>query len=171
MASRPTLLNSCAYAATAAEARFRIDSRQPRLRSTRVVALDEAAASLVRELAQDSWQSARFLIAGSEAALGQRAENAAELVVSTPADEVTTLATELADADFVMMIATADDGAAAAAVIGLECALRGIMTAAVVLGPQRTVQAAVRALRPNARVLLISNDWNDVAEILSAVGA
>ena len=111
---RPTLLNSCAAAATAAEARYRIDAR-PGLqadRSTRVVALDAGAAEIVRPLAGQPWLGARFLYDAGDG-----------------------LHDELADADFVLMIATNGDGAAAAAAIGDVCVLRGIMTAGLVLGP------------------------------------
>ena len=81
------------------------------------------------------------------------------------------LSEELGDADFVMMVATANDGAAAASSIGVACALRGIMTAAVVLGVGHTVDTAVSALRPYARVLLVSRDERDVAEVMSAVAS
>src|SRR5262249_51799251 len=59
MTDRPTLLNSCAYAATAAEARFRINAKPQQPRCTSVVALDPAAANLVAELAGRPWLGAR----------------------------------------------------------------------------------------------------------------
>ena len=62
MANRPILANSCARAATAAEARFRIDAKPIRRpRATSVVALDDGAMELVRELAGQEWNAARFL--------------------------------------------------------------------------------------------------------------
>jgi hypothetical protein len=94
-----------------------------------------------------------------------------DLVLGTPSGERVRLSEELADADFVMMIATSGDGAAAASTIGTACTLRGIMTAAVVLGTSGAADDALVALRPNARVLLVSDDWRDVAEVLSAVGS
>ena len=78
---------------------------------------------------------------------------------------------QLANADFMMMIATADDGAEAATAIGNACTLRGIMTAGLVFAGSRDATAAVAALRPNARVLLVSRDEEDAAEVLSAVRA
>lgn len=164
---RPTLLNSCAHAATAAEARFRIDARRQTARSSRVVALDAGAAAIVRQLSEHTWRAARFLIYDA-------ASNGADLaditLVGMDGADVP-LSMELADADFVMMIATADDGAAAAAAIGNACTLRGIMTAGLVFGEDGNVQAAVSALRPHARVLLVSRDELDATEVLSAVGA
>ncbi|HEY4022267.1 MAG TPA: hypothetical protein VGM75_26500 [Pseudonocardiaceae bacterium] len=147
---RPTLLNSCAAATTAAEARFRIDAK-PGLRverSTRVVALDAGASEIVRPLADQPWLGARFLY-----------------------QSVESLNDELADADFVLMIATNGDGAAAAAAIGDVCVLRGIMTAGLVLGSEGSVAAAVTALRPHSRVLLVSKDRRDASGLLTALGA
>jgi hypothetical protein len=137
----PTLLNSCAAASTSAEARFRI-SGAPRLpRSTRVVSLDNGAAQIVGDLADLELESA----GGS-----------------------TLLSAELDDADFLMMVATDDAGASAATAIGNACTLRGIMTAALVVGGGPD---AVSALRPHARVLLVSDDRLDVDAVLGAVGS
>lgn len=164
---RPTLLNSCARAATAAEARFRIDGPPQPARSSRVVGLDAGAVAIVRQLSELTWGAARFLIY-------DRARNGTDLGDITLLDmdgaEVP-LSVELADADLVMMIATVDDGAAAAAAIGNACTLRAIMTAGLIFGDDSNVRAAVSALRPHARVLLVSRDELDAREILSAVGA
>jgi hypothetical protein len=80
------------------------------------------------------------------------------------------LSEELVDADFVMMVATEDDGAAAASVIGSACTTRGITTAGLVIGSRIGTAAAVAALRPHARVLLVTDDEADVDEMLMAVG-
>jgi hypothetical protein len=147
--THPTLLNSCAYAATAAESRYRIDAKPQPPRSSRIVGLDEGASSVVRELAGQRWLNARFVYSPGTPRLSE----------------------ELTDADFVLMIATANDGAAAAAAIGDACARRGIMTAGIVLNGSGATDAAVAALRPHARVLLVTDDRQDIAEIMSAVGA
>jgi hypothetical protein len=151
---RPTLLNSCAWAATAREAAFRIDKPPAYVRTSRVFALDPGAAGVVRDLAELPWHDTRFI----------------------PAFDAGTLADELHDADFAMMIATADDGAAAAYAIGHACWERGITTAGIVLGPggpgrHRAATEAVTALRPHARVLLVTEDRQDIVEILGEVGA
>lgn len=143
---RPTLLNSCAAAATAAEARFRIDAK-PGLRverSTRVVALDAGAAEIVAPLADQPWLGTRFLYQAVE---------------------------DLDDADFVLMMATDGSAAAAAAAIGDVCVLRGIMTAGLVLASDADEAAAVTALRPHSRVLLVSKDRRDASGLLAALGA
>jgi hypothetical protein len=141
--TRPILLNSCAVAATAAEARFRID-RPIGGRSARVVALDDGAADAVGRVAEQQWQGARFFT-GEEL---------------SPA--------ELDDADLVIMIATDGDGADSAAEIAQACSARGIMTAGLILGDSAE---AVSALRPYARVLMVTDDEHDVSEVLRALRA
>lgn len=148
--TRPILLNSCALAATTAEARYRINVKRPRTpRSSRIVGLDSGASDVVRELARQPWNDAHFICLPGPLKLNE----------------------ELAEADFVLMIATANDGAPAASAIGDACARRGIMTAGVVLNGSAATDAAVAALRPHARVLVVTDDRQDIAEIMSAVGA
>jgi hypothetical protein len=151
---RPTLLNSCAWAATAHEAAFRIDKPPAYVRTSRVFALDDGAAGVVRDVAALPWHDTRFITSF----------------------DAGTLDDELRDADFAMMIATADDGAAAAYAIGHACWERGITTAGIVLdlgglGLHRAATEAVTALRPHARVLLVTEDRGDIVEILGEVGA
>jgi hypothetical protein len=149
MTSPPTLLNSCAWAATAREAAFRIDKPPARVRTSRVFALDRGAGSVVADLVHLPWHDTRFISAFDPGRLDD----------------------ELQDADFAMMIATVDDGAAAASAIGHACARRGITTAGIVLGPGYQATEAVAALRPHARVLLVTEDRQDIVEILAEVGA
>jgi hypothetical protein len=143
---RPILANSCARAATAAEARFRID-RPIRGRSALVIALDNEAAEVVDRVAEQPWQGARFVHASDG------------------------FSEDLADTDLAIMIATADADGEAAAVIGRACAERGIMTAGLILGERLDVATAVSALRPYARNLMVTGDEQDVAEVLTALRA
>ena len=138
--NQPTLLNSCARAATAAEARFRIPIAPVVARSTRVIALDDRSAELIATIADEPWRGAHFLRYDSSD--GDVAPNG-----------------EVID----VQLRTATDGTA--------CTLRGIMSAAVVVANGASVEAAVSALRPHSRVLLVSDDQDDISEILSAVGA
>src|SRR5262249_49328508 len=129
--SAPILASSCARAATAAEARYRID-RPIAGRSARVIALDDAAADVVRRVAELPWGESRFF---PDAATFD-AEH------------------DLIDADVAIMVATADARAETAASIARACAGRGIMTAGIVLGDRLEVGEAVAALRPYARNLM-----------------
>ena len=142
---RPILANSCARAATAEEARFRID-RPIGARSALVVALDDEAAEVVDRVAEKPWRGARFL----------HAKNAS---------------VDLDDVDVVVFIATADADADVAAALAESCFERGIMTAGLILGERADVAAAVSSLRPYARNLMVTEDEEDVAEVLTALRA
>lgn len=144
--------------------------------------MDKKAAILIAELARLPWNSTHFLTysgSAEPAADGRPADGAppsasggqlADILLTTPDGAEVRMSDELADADFVMMIASADGAATAAAAIGDSCTLRGIMTAGMIFGEESEMKSAIAALRPNARVLLISKDQHDAAEILSTIG-
>jgi hypothetical protein len=144
-ATRPILASSCARAATAEEARFRID-RPIAGRSAVVVALDHAAAEVVDRVAEQPWRGARFFRTGDAAV-------------------------DLEDVDVVVMIATADADAGAAERLADAAFARGIMTAGLIVGESSDVAATVSALRPHARNLMVTDDEEDVAEVLTALRA
>lgn len=186
----PTLLNSCASAATAAEARFRIDYPDTQHRAARVIALDERAAELVRRLAAAHWRGGHFLVfeavvpadgadgkgngaAPDPMAGAAGAADAADAVLRAADGTAVLLSSELGDADSAVMIATAEASASAASVIGDACAARRIMSAGLVIADGAPgggdVDDVVAALRPNAMVLVVLQDHRDVPEILSAL--
>jgi hypothetical protein len=162
-----SLLSSCARAASAQEARFRIDRPIAPSRAGRIVALDERAAEVLARTAALEWANARFYVCGSVSADGDDVE--LRSIDGGPA----TLADELASASVVVMVATTDAGADCAYALGKACWLRGIQTAGLVLGDGThggtAAAAAVAALRPHARVLLPSADETDVVDILTAL--
>ena len=141
-------ISSCARAATAEEARYRID-RPIAGRAARVVALDHAAADVVRRVAELPWGASRFF----------------------PTADAFQPAAELDDADVAILIATADADGDAGARIARACAERGIMVAGLVLGDRLDVGDAVAALRPYARNLMVTEDEDDVAAVLTALRA
>src|SRR5690606_14981348 len=105
----PSLPSSCARAATAAEARYRIQRPVAPARAPRVVGLDDGAVGIVRRVAGLDWANARFY-AWRDAGLLQGVDGGSA-----------TLDDELASADVVVMIATSDGGADAAHTIGEAC--------------------------------------------------
>jgi hypothetical protein len=145
LTARPILANSCAYAATAEEARFRID-RPIGARSALVVALDDEAAEVVDRVAEKPWRGARFLHA------------------SDPLPD-------LDDVDAVVMIATPDAEAAVAESLARAVSERGIMTAGLILGERDDAAEALARLRPYARNLMVTSDEDDVAAVLTALRA
>ena len=165
----PILLNSCARAATAAEARYRIDAPIAPTRGTRLLGLDLGAAALMRRVAEQTWAGARFFARAPGAP-----PDGADLALLATDGTTTRLDVELDGADVAVMVATTDDVAGAAAVVGQACARRGIMTAGLVLpadGDGAWPSATVAALRPYAQVLIVTRDDEDLAAILSALRA
>lgn len=166
---QPTLLNSCARAATASEARFRIDQRDVLPRASRVIALDDQAAGVVRRLSAQRWSGGHFLTAEAVVPAGGSGGDPDDMTLRTPGGPLVLLSDELSGADVVVMVATAHASAEAASVIGDACAARGVMPAGLVIPGAGTADAVVSALRPNAMVLAILNDEGDVFEILTAL--
>lgn len=165
MQRQPTLLSSCARAATAAEARYRINAPSFSPRESRVIGLDERSARLVRDISAKPWGGGHFLVfetALPDDALLRRASGGTAL-----------LSEELAEADTVVMVAAAQESAEAASIIGDAAAARGIMSAGLVLpgnGPGGTrSDGVVSALRPNAMVLVVLQEADDLAEVLAAL--
>jgi hypothetical protein len=137
-------ISSCARAATAEEARYRI-TRPINGRAARVVALDDAAADVVRRVAEMPWGASRFYPQPT--------------------------GVELDDADTVILIATKAANGETGAAIARDAAERGIMVAGLILGEQAEVGGAVAALRPYARNLMVTDDEDDVAAVLTALRA
>lgn len=169
---QPTLLNSCARAATADELRYRIDGPEPQPRSARIIALDRAAREIVGDLRSQTWQEAHLLAYQPGAPITTANGGHPDVTLESLGEgRSLTMSEELDDADLVVMIATASDGAKAAAVIGEMCYRRGIMTGGVVVGDgrERDVGAAVMALRPHAQVLLVTQEQDELSDVLTAL--
>lgn len=160
-----TMHGTCAQAATRDEAKFRIDGQTRIPRSIRVISLDRAASHLVQPT-RHIRHTVRFL----EAREAESADQPTSPPLLRPDGTVTQLDDELDNADFVLMVATAKASGYAAAAIGNACALQGIMTAAIIVETHSDAADAIFAVRPYARVLLVSHDSGDIAEIISVVG-
>lgn len=156
----PTRMSSCARAATAKEAAFRIDYPLAPARATRVVGFDTCADEVVRSVAGHEWSQAQFY---------SSTDPGHQLVTLT--GEFRPLADALEGVDSLVMVAAAGDGAEAVATIGAACQVRGIMTAGLVLTPGRLTSDALMALRPYARILLVPAEEDDLLELLRAIRA
>jgi hypothetical protein len=169
MQRQPTLLSSCARAATAAEARFRISSPDFAHRSSRVIALGEGAAELARSLAGQPWRGGRFLEFGRITPANGRGGEPADAVLRAVDGTPTLLSAELDGADIAVMLATPGTRAEAASAVGDACAARWITSVGLVVAAPGEAQDVVAALRPNAMVLVSLRSSQDIAEILSAL--
>ena len=165
---QPTLLSSCARAATAAEARYRISHPGFARRSSRVIALGREAEEAARDLSGRPWNGGHFLVFES-AVPGDALLRQAGAGGEGGAGGTALLSEELDGADTVVMIASAGASAEAVSVIGDAAAARGIMSAGLVLPGGGSVSEIVPALRPNAMVLVVLQDAADVPEVLSAL--
>lgn len=161
MQRQPTLLSSCARAATAAEARYRISTPGFTHRSSRVIALDSHAAAIVRRLGDQPWSGGHFLVFSSALP--------GDALLRSVTGGTALLSEELAGVDSVVMLASAHASAEAGSILGEACAARSIMLAGLVVPGAGPVSEVVSALRPNAMVLVVLQDAGDVAEVLSAL--
>ena len=170
MTARPILGSSCARATTAAEMRYRIDRPIRGRQGARVVGLDQGADAIVDRISREQWGHARFLSLAQP--VGDVGDGGSASVTLRDADGVvTSLLTELEEADVVIMVATTESDAAAATIIGAACTVRGIMTAGLVIGERVLVGTTVAAVRPHARVLMVSADERDIIDLLTALRA
>ncbi|MFJ9030527.1 3-methyl-2-oxobutanoate hydroxymethyltransferase [Streptomyces sp. NPDC102274] len=159
-------LSECARATAPGESRFRIRTRIAPARAARIIALDERAEGVAHRLAGRAWNNARFYANRSPG--GVDASGGAVLLRELDGPPAP-LERVLTDTDVVVVLATEDGGWATAAAIGRHCGRNGITTAGVVLGDGFEAGDAIAALRPYARVLLLSADESDVFELLTAL--
>jgi hypothetical protein len=85
------------------------------------------------------------------------------------------LVDEVAAADLVVMVSSAGTSAQAAAVIGEACAVRKVMTTALIIGSEERsneeLSKTLAALRPYASMLVIASSDEYIDEMLSALRA
>jgi hypothetical protein len=135
-----------------------------------VVGLDAGANAIVERISHEPWGHARFFsLAEPVAQVGGGGSESVTLCATDGAES--SLLAELEEADVVIMVATTGSDAGAATIIGAACTVRGIMTAGLVIGERSLVGATVAAIRPHARVLMVSGDERDVIDVLTALRA
>ena len=165
---------------SAAEAKFRIDSPNSRPRAVKVIALDPHSERIVKELAQSQWQCASFLTASAFAGAPQQAGRPSERFslggwLNDLAGRTKDLIDEVNSADLVVMVASAGENAAAAALIGEACHLKHVMTTALILGgpaaSDDTLSKMLAQLRPHVMMLVISSADEYIKDMLTALRA
>jgi hypothetical protein len=163
-----------ARAASAAEARFRIDAPNSRPRAIKVIALDRASEGVVMRLARSTWANASFLTTlPSEPRHGERFSMTGWL--SDLAGQTKNLVDEIDGADLVVMIATAGENAEAASIIGEACSLKRVMTTALILSApsisDEALSQSLAQLRPWALMLVVAGAEEYIADMLAALRA
>jgi hypothetical protein len=165
---------------SAAEAKFRIARPNSQPRAVKVIALDAKSERVVKQLAQASWQRATFLTATAFAGAPPLAPGAGEKFsmggwLADLAGRTKDLVDEVESADLVVMVASAGENAGAAAIIGEACAVKHVMTTALILGgastSDETLSKMLAQLRPHVMMLVISSADEYIADMLTALRA
>src|SRR5262245_3051602 len=161
---------------SAAEARFRIDYPNSQPRAVKVIALDSASEHVVKRVARAPWQRATFFtsIKFDGAPRGGQGWSM-QAWLGDLAGRTMALVDEVASADLVVMVSSAGTGAQAAAVIGEACAVRKVMTMALIIGSEQRsneeLSQTLAELRPCASMLVIANGDEYIEEMLAALRA
>ena len=170
-----TLLSDCASAASATEARFRVNYPNSRPRATCIVALDRTAAAAMRQTQNDSWNGARFLVSLGRSRGVQGLDAIPPDVDLRAADgTVVRLSDELPVSDGLVMVASAEADQEAASLIGNACQARGIAATGLLIAPDgagNDLGATLAALRPTARMLVVASETEYIPEMLAALRA
>ncbi|POF34522.1 hypothetical protein [Roseibium marinum] len=172
--NHPTLLGSCARAATAEEARFRVQYPNSRTRSSRIFALDAGAAEAMYAITEDPWNGAHFLTLVDRGPVDPATTDARDLPLAHPDGTSADLTEETDGADVVVLLATSGDNEGAAEVIAREAFHRHIMCAGLALGSGKSdasVDRVVNSMRRFATVLVVARDNDYIPAMLTALRA
>ncbi|SLN64367.1 hypothetical protein ROJ8625_03268 [Roseivivax jejudonensis] len=169
----PTMLSSCSRAATAEEARYRVQYPNSMTRSSRIFALDEAAAEAMYGITEEPWNDAHFLTLAARGKVSPDTRPE-DLPLSRPDGAAASLLDEIEGADVVVLLASDGTSEGAAEVIARECFERRIMCAGLALGQGRSdaaVATVVNSMRRFARVLVVAQDDDFIPAMLTALRA
>jgi hypothetical protein len=169
------MLSSCSRAATADEARFRVNYPNSLPRAIKVIALDIQSEGVLRRISDLQWNGATFMTAstvrGREKSPGQSMSG----WLGDLAGHITNLLEQIKAADVVVIVASAGDNPSNAAVIADACNLHHVMlTALVIDGPSTSQEALLTtlvALRPHTSMLVVAKGEEYIETMLTALRA
>jgi hypothetical protein len=161
---------------TAAAARLRIDAPNSLPRAVKVIALDPPSEVVVERLARGAWQGAAFFTSIRFDGAQRGGEGwSMKAWLRDLAGRTKDLVDEVAAADLVVMVASAGTSAGAAAVIGEACAVRKVMTTALIIGSDaksdEELSKTLASLRPHASMLVIASNDDYIEAMLAALRA
>jgi len=170
------MASESARMSSAGEAKYRIDAPNSRPRAVKVIALDATSEHVVKELSELPWQRASFLTASSFSGAPRRGEPfSMGGWLNDLAGRTKDLVDEINSADLVVMVATAGENAAAAAIIGEACNVKHVMTTALIVGgadaSEETLSKMLAQLRPHVMMLVISSADEYIQDMLTALRA
>jgi len=161
---------------SAAEARFRVDYPNSKPRVVKVVALDAASERVVKRAAGRPWQGAAFFTSLTFDGAPRGGEGwSIKAWLGDLAGRTKALVEEVQSADLVVMVSSAGTCAQAAAVIGEACAVRKIMTMALIIGSEQRsdeeLSKTLASLRPHASMIVVASGDEYIEEMLAALRA
>ena len=161
---------------SAAEARFRVDYPNSKPRTVKVVALDAASERVVKRAAERPWQGAAFFTSLTFDGTPRGGEGwSIKAWLNDLAGRTKALVEEVQSADLVVMVSSAGTSAQAAAVIGEACAVRKIMTMALIIGSEQRsdeeLSKTLANLRPHASMIVVASGDEYIEEMLAALRA
>jgi hypothetical protein len=164
------MLSECARAATAEEARFRVDYPNSAPRRIKVIALDRHAERLVRRLAQQNWNYATFMTTAAEGT-----SRSVRDWLSNLAGEAVNLLDQIAAADLVVTVSTAGKSADDAAIIAEACAIHKVTMTSLLIdqasASEPLLLETMMPLRAHAAMLVVANGDEYVEAMLTALRA
>jgi hypothetical protein len=164
------VLSECARAATAEEARFRVDYPNSIAGRIKVIALDRPAERLVRRLAQKDWNCATFMTTVAEGT-----SHSVRDWLSTLAGEAKNLLDQIGSADLVVTVSTAGESADGAAIIADACDIHRVMMTSLLIDPasasEPVVPQTMMPLRAHASMLVVAKGEEYVEAMLTALRA
>jgi hypothetical protein len=169
----PTMLSSCARAATAEEARYRVKYPNSLPRTSRIFALDQRAAEAMYGVTEDPWDNAHFLTVLANCTITPDTSTDA-IQISHPDGAAADLDAELTGADVVVLLATDGSSEGVAEVIARACFERKIMCAGIALrrgASTDRMDKVVNSMRKFTRVLVVAHDDDYIPAMLTALRA
>jgi hypothetical protein len=160
---------------SAEQTRFRVDYPNSRPRVSRIIALDDRSLSALMALKDRPWNGARFLrYLRAEAVSKHLPTLAVDALLEDAEGRRTSLREEVAEADVIVMVATAGGAAQEAAeIIGNTCSVLGKLATGLVLkiAEDEDLAVTLRAMRPYAAMLVVSNAEDYIGDMLMALRA
>jgi hypothetical protein len=161
---------------SAAEARFRIDAPNSKPRAIKIIALDQPSERVVKRLAQSAWSQASFFTASAFSGAPHKGESFSMTGwLSDIAGRTTDLINEVESADLVVMVATAGESAAAAAIIGEACSAKRVNPTGLIIGgpgaSDEALSKTLAQLRPWSLMLVIASGEDYIEDMLVALRA
>ncbi len=162
---------------TAHEAAFRIQYPNSLPRAARIIALDKQSAALVDEIARLNWNGAKFFTSLSFSSENKpgKTDEGMKAWLGDIAGRTMDLVSEVAEADFVVVITAAGEDASAASVIAKACKAQHKTLVGIVLpnpgASEDDIAMSLDYLRPHTGMLVVASGQDYVEVMLSALRA